>query len=135
MIRRPPGRLEREVVADLVMGVDRLLGSVDDIWSHPASKKMLETVRWTTLGIFQLVREGRALGPTRVIASTRALLPPGTRLHAIVEVVDHLLSDSKARRYWDDLMPDALHPHTCPRCGLGAYVGFREVECRTEGCG
>lgn len=129
-----PTPLEREIVAEMLISTHELIGSVDDIWGHPAAGMAFQTLRRAIEAIEHLYRSGRSLSPSRIRATIDALSLPGDPSpFMLTETIDHLLNDPKARAYWDGLMPDSSHPHVCPLCGGAAFVGYIRVECKRCG--
>ena len=124
---------EREIVADIMASAENLIGSVDDLWTHPSARRIHTTLGLVVLGLFELVAAGRAIGMSRLRTAVYGIAPRGSELYALDEVMQHLMTDPKARCFWDDLMPDKSYPHRCPRCSLAAFVGFNRVSCKKCG--
>lgn len=129
-----PTQIEREIVAEMLTSTHELIGTVEEIWTHPASGRAYQTVVRAVEAIEHLYRAGRALSPTRIRKTVEDLsLPDDPAPFMLTEVIDHLLNDPKARAWWDALMPDTRHPHVCPLCGGAAFVGYLRVECKRCG--
>ena len=131
----PPDPEEREIIAELMMSTGALIGTVDQIWTHPSSGRALVTMRRAIRAIDHLVRLGRALGATRVKMAITALAEEGDEEYPFMldETVKHLLEDGHARTYWDMLMPTKDYPHVCPRCGHACFIGFLQIDCKKCG--
>ena len=133
---RLPTNQERLVLWEMMLRSQALSGGLDEVWRHPATWRALGTMRRAVRSLDGLARLGRAVAASRVKRGMEGLPflegeedPP----FMLDEVVEHLLCDGRAKDYWMRLMPDERFPHQCPLCGLAAFVGFTQVECR-HGC-
>lgn len=129
-----PSPQERELVGRCLLEQGVLIGSVDEVWTHPNASRALRTLRMCVDAIAELVRGGHGVKASYVKAVVMQTDGLSDFPFALDEVAEFLVEDGRARAYWDVRVPDRRRfPHRCPRCGAAAFVGFNLVDCKA-GC-
>ncbi len=118
------------LVARCLMESGLLIGSTDEIWSHPRAYRTLGTWRMCVDAITELIGGGHGIQASFVKACVLQTEGLGEVPFALEEVADFLVTDTMARLYWDSLVADRHYPHRCPHCGAAAFVGFNLVDCK-----
>lgn len=128
----PPTRDERRIVARCLLESGILIGSQDEIWTHPKALMALGTLRMCVDAIVLLIGGGHGVRASFVktcVMQTDGLSAPP---FALDEMAEFLLDDSDARSYWEGRVPDDRFPKTCDRCGSAAYWGLNFIECKVR---
>lgn len=127
-----PSKIERALVARALLEGGVLIGSVDEIWTHPSAYRALGTWRMCIEAITDLIGGGHGVQPSFVKACVLQFDGISETPFALEEVADFIVSDPVARMYWQTLIPDVDYPHRCPHCSAAAFVGFLQVDCKAR---
>ena len=125
-----PTRIERALVARCLLETGLLIGSVDEIWSHPTAFRALGTWRMCIEAITELIGGGHGVQSSFVKACVMQFDGLGSVPFGLDDIAEFIVTDPVARMYWDGLTPDRHYPHRCPHCNAAAFVGFNLVDCK-----
>ena len=131
-MKHRPTRLERSLIARALMEGGLLIGSVDEIWTHPDAYKALETWRMCIEAITELIGGGHGVQASFVKACVLQFDDLPRTPYGLSEIADFLVTDQVARMYWSALITDKDYPHRCPHCKAAAFIGFLQVDCKAR---
>ncbi len=128
-----PTRSERFLVAKALCESGELIGSEDEIWSHPSAYRALVTWRLCIEAITELIGGGHAVQASFVKACVMQMdelrtSPP----FALDDMAEYMVTNTLCRLYWSALVQDQSFPHRCPHCNAAAFVGFLQVDCKAR---
>lgn len=124
--------MERALVARALLESGILIGSVDEIWSHPSAYRALGTWRMCVEAITDLIGGGHGVQASFVKACVMQIDGLDSAPYALEEVAEFIVSDPIARMYWQSMVTDRDYPHRCPHCSAAAFVGFLQVDCKAR---
>jgi hypothetical protein len=127
-----PTKIERALVARCLLESGVLIGTVDEIWTHPNAYRAFETWRMCVDAIVELIGGGHGVQSSFVKACVMQFDGLSGVPYALEEVAEFLVTDPVARMYWDGLTLDSHYPHRCPHCRAAAFVGFNQVDCKAR---
>jgi hypothetical protein len=128
-----PSPMERALVARALCEQGVLIGTADDIWTHPSAYRALFTWRLCVDAISLLIGGGHGVQASFVKACVMQMDEVGgTVPFALDEIADFMMTDGVARLYWTCFVSDDDWPHRCPHCGAAAFVGYLLVDCRAR---
>lgn len=116
------------------MEAGELIGSQDEIWSHPSAFRALATWRLCIRAIDALIAGKHGVQAsfikTHVMQSVSSL---GNMVPFCLDsIAEFMVTDTMARLYWDSLTNDKHYPHRCPHCGAASFVGYLQVDCKAR---
>lgn len=127
-----PTPSERNLIAKSLILCGELIGSVDDIWTHPNAFKALGTWRFCMEAIAELVSNRYTVMPSFIKSIVLKKCIATGWPYLLDEIAEFLVNDNAARRYWDGVISDPHYPHRCPHCNSAAFVGFLQIDCKVR---
>ncbi len=134
MIREPTSA-EHALVGRCLLECGILIGSIQEIWTHPHALKALGTWRECVDAVTLLIGGGHGVVPSFIKSCVMQLTQSGGQGITppfLDDIAEWMTEDPRARAYWQNLVPDDLFPHRCPHCGNAAFVGFIQVDCKAK---
>lgn len=127
-----PTRIEKSLVARALMSGGILIGSVDEIWTHPSAFRALSTWRLCMEAITTLIGGGHGVQASFVKACVMQLDDVVDVPFALDEIAEFMIDDPVARMYWNTHVSDPHYSHRCPFCGAAAFIGIVHVDCKAR---
>lgn len=109
-----------------------LIGSIDEIWSHPSAFRALVTWRLCIDAITELIGARYGIQASFIKACVMQTPDLVATPFCLDSIAEFLVSDTVARLYWDGLATDDHYPHRCPHCRAAAFVGYLQVDCKAR---
>ena len=132
MTLRPPSTSERHLVARCLFDSEALIGSEDEIWTHPDAMRALGTFRECIDAITLLIGGKHGVAASFVKACVMQADGITSIPFMLDDVAEFLTTNGEARAYWQSLCQDDRFPHRCPWCGAAAFWGFLQIECKAN---
>lgn len=134
MINLVPTKTERMLVARALCEAGELIGSPDEIWSHPSAFRALATWRLCINAITALIAGKHGVQASFIKAhAMKSLSGLGDiTLFCLDSIAEFLVTDTMARLYWDSLTSDPHYPQRCPHCGAAAFIGYTQIDCKAR---
>jgi hypothetical protein len=127
-----PSYGEKLIVAGAMMECGELIGSLEEIWTHPLAYKCLGTLRLCVEGIQRLVASKQAVDADSIKAVVMYHNGFQPAPYMLSDLAEYLTVNSYARLHWSTQVPDSMFPHRCPFCSAAAFIGFLQIECKND---
>lgn len=131
MIEQPTSA-EAKLIARCLMENGILIGSQEDIWTHPSAFRALGTWKECIDAITLLIGGNHAVRPSFIKSCVMQADGISSVPFCLDEIAEFLVEDNEARLYWQSRCNDDMYPHKCHKCGCAAYIGFLTVECKAK---
>ena len=137
MINLVPTKIERMLVARALCEAGELIGSTDEIWSHPSAFRALATWRLCINAITALIAGKHGVQASFIKSHVMKHTAGMSNLGSITpfcldSIAEFMVTDTMARLYWDSITNDPHYPQRCPRCGAAAFIGYTQIDCKAR---
>lgn len=130
-----PSYGEKLIVAGAMLECGELIGSLEEIWTHPLAYKCLDTLRLCVSGIQKLVGSKQAVDANNIRAVVMYHNGFNGPPYMLDDLAEYLVTNSYGKLHWQSQVPDSMFPHKCPFCTSSAFIGFNMVECKANCAG
>lgn len=132
MTIRPPTLGESRVIVKFLIEKEMLGCSPDEVWQHGSAWRLLGTLRECIDAITLLIGGSHSVKASFIQACVMQADGISEVPFFLAELSEFLVEDGEARRFWQGMCTDDRFPHRCPRCGAAAFIGFLQVECKSQ---
>lgn len=127
-----PTDWEYRLIARCLIESDVLYGTHREIWTHTSAWRALATWRECIDTITMLIGDSHGVQASFIKACVMQADGISEAPFCLDEIAEFLVNDGEARKYWRVMCQDEMFPHSCPRCGAAAFVGFIQVDCKAR---
>ncbi len=132
MTNDSPSYGERLIVAGAMLESGELIGSLEEIWTHPLAYKCLDSLRLCVVGIQRLVASKQAVDANNIRAVVMYHNGFNVPPYMLDDLAEYLVTNPYGKLHWQQSVPDSMFPHKCPFCQAAAFIGFLQVECKAN---